>query len=125
MRDLIVIFSILIIIFGGNFIQNKYLDKSTKELMEIVDKMKENINSESAKKEELKIELLDKWESFEKIWITLQYHQSINIIEDNLIEAYTFFLDGKKTEFLFGERKLRRNIDDMKNREKITLENIL
>ena len=125
MRDFIVVFIILCVIFGGNYIQNKYLEKTTNDLMNVINKMEENMTRSKEEKKIVVQELLDKWEAYEKPWIALQYHQNINQIEDILIECYTFYLEGDETHFLLNARKLNRNMDDMKNRERISLVNVL
>lgn len=125
MKDLIVIIVILGIVFGGTYFQNKYLDKTTEDLLETINKMEINMDVSHANKEELVNELLDKWEKYEKPWIALQYHQNINAVEDLLIECYTFYLEGDETHFLLNARKINRNLDDLKNREEISIVNVL
>ncbi|MBQ8298995.1 MAG: DUF4363 family protein [Clostridia bacterium] len=125
MRDFIVIFVILSVVFGGNYVQNNYFDKSTKDLLDVINKMEENMELPKDEKKKIVQELLDKWEGYEKPWIALQYHQNINEIEDIVIECYTFYLEGDETHFLLNARKLNRNLDDMKNRERISLVNVL
>ena len=53
------------------------------------------------------------------------YHQEINQIEDLVIECYNYYLQGDKDLFQVSYGKLKRNIEDMKNREIITFTNIL
>lgn len=125
MKDLIVILVILGVVFGGNYFQNNYLDKTTKDLLTVVNKMEENMDVSREDKEKIVEELLKNWEKYEKPWIALQYHQNINTIEDLLIECYTFYLEGDETHFLLNARKLNRNMDDLKNREQISIVNIL
>ena len=69
--------------------------------------------------------ILDIWESNEKRWIMVEYHQEINQIEDLVIECYTYYLQGEKELFEISYKKLERNIEDMQNRVKITFTNIL
>lgn len=125
MRDFIVVFVILSVVFGGNYIQNNYLDRTTRDMMDVINKMEENMKLPKEDKRKIVQELLDKWEDYEKPWIALQYHQNINQIEDIVIECYTFYLEGDETHFLLNARKLNRSMDDMKNRERISLVNVL
>lgn len=125
MKDLIIIIVILGVVFGGTYFQNKYLDKTTKDLVSVINKMEENMGAPREEKEKIVEELLNKWEKYEKPWIALQYHQNINTIEDLLIECYTFYLEGDETHFLLNARIINRNMDDLKNREGISIVNVL
>ena len=125
MKDLIIIIVILGVVFGGTYFQNKYLDKKTEDLVSVINKMEENMGAPREEKEKIVEELLNKWEKYEKPWIALQYHQNINTIEDLLIECYTFYLEGDETHFLLNVRIINRNMDDLKNREEISIVNVL
>ena len=125
MNDLIIIIVILGVVFGGTYFQNKYLDKTTEDLVSVINKMEENMGAPREEKEKIDEELLNKWEKYEKPWIALQYHQNINTIEDLLIECYTFYLEGDETHFLLNVRIINRNMDDLKNREEISIVNVL
>lgn len=126
MKDLIVIFVVLGVVFGGNFFENIYLERTTKELIEIVNEMEKGIDTASEdEKIILEKKLWDKWEQCEKPWIAFLYHKEINNVEDILIECYTFYLEGDRTHFLLNVRKLNRNLEDLKNREVISLVNVL
>lgn len=126
MRDIFVIITILVIVFGGNWFINKHIEQSGNEFLNLVNKLEDGIESdnEELKNEEVK-EVLEAWEDNEKKWIMIGYHQEINQIEDLVIECYSYYLQGDKDLFEVSYRKLKRNIEDMKNREIITFTNIL
>ena len=125
MRDLIVVLSILGFVFGGNFFIHSYIDSSGKEFLEKVKMLGENMKAEEKIKKEKIEEILNIWEENEEKWIMIGYHQEINDIEDLLIECYCYYLQGNKNSFEISYRQLKRNVEDLKNREKITFTNIL
>ncbi len=125
MRDFIIVFTILCIIFGGNYFIHKYIDSSGMEFLKVVRDLESTMelaNDEKKKKIEA---LLNLWEENEEKWIMIGYHQEINDIEDLVIECYIYYLQGDKDSFLVSYKQLERNIEDLKNREKITFTNIL
>ena len=126
MRDLFVIIAILAIVFGGNSFINKHIEESGNEFLNIVKKLEDGIESDDKNAKNIEVKkILDLWENNEKKWIMIDYHQEINQIEDLVIECYTYYLQGDKDLFQVSYGKLKRNIEDMKNREIITFTNIL
>ena len=125
MRDFIIVLTILSVIFGGNFFIHRYIDSSGKEFLAKVRKMGENMDLEANKKNKNVEEILKVWEENEEKWIMIGYHQEINDIEDLLIECYCYYLQGDEEAFKVSYKKLARNIEDLRNREKITFTNIL
>ena len=126
MRDIFVIIVILVAIFGGNVFIHKHVDETGNDFLSVVKSLEEGIerDDEVAKNKEVK-KILDIWDDNEKNWIMIGYHQEINQIEDLVIECYSYYLQGDKDLFEVSYRKLKRNIEDMKNREIITFTNIL
>lgn len=125
MKDIIVTLVILSFVFGGNYIVLKYYEDTGEKLLSIVEKMNYHINDDSKYKEELSKNLLETWEKYEEIWICTQYHHNINNIEDLVLECNIYFLAENKEEFTVSWKKLKRNIDDLRNREELDLVNIL
>lgn len=126
MRDLFVIIAILAIVFGGNSFINKHIEESGNEFLNIVKKLEDGIESDDKNMKNIEVEkILKLWENNEKKWIMIGYHQEINQIEDLVIECYNYYLQGDKDLFQVSYGKLKRNIEDMKNREIITFTNIL
>ena len=126
MRDLFVIIAILAIVFGGNSFINKHVEESGNEFLNIVKKLEDGIESDDKNMKNIEVEkILKLWENNEKKWIMIGYHQEINQIEDLVIECYNYYLQGDKDLFQVSYGKLKRNIEDMKNREIITFTNIL
>lgn len=125
MKDFIVVLVILGVIFGGNYFIHEYIEKSGKDFLTEVDNLRNMIDLDEKTKNRYVSQLLKLWENNEKKWIMIGYHQEINEIEDLLIECYSYYLQGELKELDISYRKLERCLDDLKNREKITVMNIL
>ena len=124
MRDILVISVILLLVFGGGYISNIYLEKSSEKLMNEINKMTNGFEKSEDEKREIVLKVKSEWESVEQGWIVFEYHDSINDIEDLLIECYTYFLDDNKSEYMVSFGRLKRHVDDMKNRGTLTYVNI-
>ena len=74
MKDLVVILIIISIIFGGNYLLNEHLTKSTSELLKVVNKMEESLDTSRNEKEKVVKTLLDIWEKHEKIHLSYSLH---------------------------------------------------
>ncbi len=126
MKDFFVIMVIVAIVFGGSFFARKYFEKSGNEIIEILENFSKGLEEDSDEDKEKNIKALkDEWDKKQKIWITLQYHSNVNDMEDIVIECCNYYKDSSRDEFEISFEKLKRNIEDMKYREEITLVNIL
>ncbi|MBQ8627117.1 MAG: DUF4363 family protein [Agathobacter sp.] len=102
------------------------LKKVGSEFLELVNNLEESIDTKDINLKKTEVNnVLEIWEKNERTWIMVEYHEEINQIEDLLVDCYTYYLQGEKNEFEVSYRKLKRNIEDMQNRVKITFTNIL
>lgn len=124
MRDFWVILVIFILVFAGGKLANNYIEKTANELLEYIVQMSDSFDKTRKDKELVVKKLQEKWEDTEKKWIVFEYHDSINEIEDLLIECYTYFIKGSEEEYMVSFGKLKRHIDDMQNRGTLTYVNI-
>lgn len=126
MKDLIVIIIIVAIIFGGSFWVSNYYEKSGNEIIAIIENLSEGLEEDSYSVKKEKVDKLkDEWDKKQKIWITLQYHETINAMEDLVIECTNNYLAEEKEEFDISFDKLKRSIEDLKFREEINFVNIM
>ena len=125
MRDFFVVLIILTVIIGGNHFIHEYIEESGKVFLENVQSLEKSINSNKEIKHKIVTDLFEKWETNEKIWIMIGYHEEINDIEDLLIECCCYYLQESKNELEISYSKIVRCVEDLKNRERITLTNIL
>ncbi len=125
MRDVIVLIVVFLLVFGGDFLIKKYLEKSSADFIEHFDEMSGDFERNYDDKLLKVKEIIDDWEKKESPWIIFEYHDSINDIEDMVIETYSHYLNNNREEFDISYRKLIRLIDDLKNRVDLSFENVL
>lgn len=125
MKDFLVIITILLIVFGGNYFVYGYIDDSGRSFLSEVENLKKSIKLDENTKKQYVQRLLNIWEKNEKKWIMIGYHEEINNIEDLLIECYSYYFQDKEEELDIAYKKIIRCLDDLRNREKLTLTNIL
>lgn len=126
MKDFFVIVIIIAIVFGGGFFAQKYFEKSGSEIIDLMEGLSKGIENDNQEEKKEKIESLkNEWDKKQKVWITLQYHGNINEMEDILIECCNYYSQSNREEFEISFEKLKRNIEDLKYREEITLVNVL
>lgn len=126
MKDWIIVFIIIVFIFLLSIFLREYFIKSGKEMVDNVEKMRLGINVDDVdtKNQNVK-ELKEKWSKQQRIWIMFQHHDMINEMEDLLLECCSHYLYSDEKSFDVSYEKLKRNIDDLKNKEDFSLENIM
>ena len=92
MRDAIIIISIIAIIVIGDICMQAYLNKTTIEIAQDLQNLKQNTilakkdNERSNIKKEVN-EIEKKWTEINKIWSTIVVHQELDNIEQAIIKA--------------------------------------
>ena len=126
MKDLIIIIIILILVFGGDFCIHQYIDKTESEIIDLLETMGQGIetHSETLKKEYVS-ELNNIWNEKQKVWVMIQYHESIASAQEKIIECSNYYKSGNKVEFDSSFEKLKIDLEKLKNQETLTLDNIL
>lgn len=88
MKEITIVFFILIIIIGGALYVDKYLENTSSELASILKNLKNDINSdksiEDIKKESQ--EIYNKWKEVEEGWALTVTHEELDLIETSLIK---------------------------------------
>ena len=125
MKETIIICVSLALVFVPSFIFKNYLDKTGKDVLQILESMNEDIKNEVAPDEE-KSKVLEKvYLEKEKKWILIVDHDILDEIEDGIAECIAYYNDEEKTEFISAYNKLKEHIKDLKKREEISLANIM
>ena len=126
MKDLIVILIIVGIVFGGSFALGIHFENSGNEVLEVLQKMSDGLVTDSQSEKNERIgELKNIWDEKQRVWILFQYHENINSMEDVLIECCNYYKKSNEEEFNISYEKLKRSIEDLKNREDISMLNIM
>lgn len=129
MKDLFIAFMILVIIIGGDIIIQKHLEKTTNELVEILENLKEKTveakttNERKEAIEETK-EVDKKWDKINKIWSTVIVHQEIDNIEQAIIRAESNIHNGELDDAIPEIETAIFFVKHVNERENLKLKNI-
>ncbi len=105
MRDAIIIISIIAIIVIGDICMQAYLNKTTIEIAQDLQNLKQNTilakkdNERSNIKKEVN-EIEKKWTEINKIWSTIVVHQELDNIEQAIIKAKSSIEEGELPDAL-------------------------
>lgn len=126
MKDLIVVIVVIALVFGGDFFIGKYYENVGKEIINQVSVLESKMTTDNEIEKKERVEEIRKnWEENENMLIFFQYHSSINDLEDLIIECCEYYKENEKTEFAVSFEKLKRNLDDIKNRGRLLLNNVI
>lgn len=125
---LIIIISILLVIVGSNVSQG-YLKKTSNELIEDMEMLKEEIkkaqNSEENTSKELAESIYSKWENIEKNWSIIVIHNELDLIELALVSMKSSIEENEYSEAIKELEKSNYLIEHIYDNEKLQLKNIL
>ena len=83
-----------------------------------------NIHEEYEKEKNIKV-MNETFDKNQRKWIMFEFHDSINSIEAVMIECCNYYKTKNNEQFDISYEKLKRNIQDLKNREEISILNIM
>lgn len=127
MKEVVIIISILIIIFTGSIVTQRYLNKTSDLLVDELEEIKKNIENndfnekELAKKTE---EMYEKWEKTNAKWSIIILHDEIDLIETSLIKMKAFIKTGEIEECMAELDTSIFLLNHIKEKEKTSLKNI-
>ncbi len=125
MKEAIIICISLILVFVPSFIFKNYLDKTGKDVLQVLESMSDDIKNGATPNDE-KSKMLERvYLEQEKKWILIIDHDILDEIEDGIAECIVYYNDEQKTEFFSAFRKLKEHIKDLKKREEVSLANIM
>lgn len=129
MKDIIIIIVLIGIILGGDFYVKNHLQKSTGELLNELENLKEKIilAKESEDRQELKETLKEteqKWREISNIWSIVIMHQEIDNIEQTLVRAKSNIYDGKLEDAISEVETAIFFANHINEREQLKLKNI-
>lgn len=125
---LIIVISILIVIVGANISQG-YLNKTSDELIQNIETLREEIKkaqiSEDNNSKELVEDIYHKWKGIEKNWSIIVIHNELDLIELALVSMKTCIEEKEYNEAMKELEKSSYLIEHIKDNEKLELKNIL
>lgn len=129
MRDVIIIISIIAIILAGEVWTNRYLNASSKEIVEMLEDLKqdvevasENQNKKNTEEKMQKIE--EKWDRTSKVWCTLIVHQEIDNMEQAIVKAKSHIKNEEREDALEQIETAIFFADHIREREEVSWKNI-
>ena len=125
MKETIIIVVVLALTFIPNVIFRNLLTETGNELIEIIDDMKKDFESESAGNKEKSQNLKSTFLVLEKKWILIVDHEILDEVENTIEECVAFYNADDEMEFDSSSQKLKNHIEDLAKREETTLNNIL
>ncbi|MGN1310859.1 MAG: DUF4363 family protein [Clostridia bacterium] len=129
MKEFIIIIIILIIIIGGAIYIQKYLDRTSGELISNLNDLKKMMleTKQIDDRENIKRrvnEIYNKWDEVEKGWSIIVLHSELDLIETSFIKMKSGIEEG---EINRGLEELETSIfliDHISQKEKFCLKNI-
>lgn len=124
---LIIIISLLLVIVGSN-ISQAYLNKTSGELTENLEELKNEIkkaqNSEENNSNELVESICNKWQEIHEKWSIIIVHNELDLIEISLTEMKTCIEEGEYVKSIEELEKSVFLLNNIKDKEKLDLKNI-
>lgn len=118
------VFAILIVIISG-FMIKKYLDTSTRKLLDQIALMEEWINKgEWGLANDAAVELNKSWEETENIWTIFTNHHEIDNISFTLKNTIEYMKLKEKADSLAYLASLKHYISHIPEMERIVIKNI-
>ncbi len=120
----ILLVSVFLVIFGGIW-ESEYLERSANFVLsdlEYTENMLTNNNIQMAKNQIDELE--NSWRNVKDAWNIFVQNDLVDQIDDSLVELKAYVEQEKKGEAYVYSKKLRANIEDIVNRQKINLENV-
>ena len=127
MRETIIILSILIIIFVGACITQKFLNNTADLLVSKLEDLKSGIEEDKIDEKEMiekTDEIYSEWEEINERWSVIVLHDEIDLIETSLIRMKSKIKTGEIQESMEDLDTSIFLIKHIKEKEKTNLKNI-
>lgn len=129
MKNVIIIILILGTILGANTIVQKQLDESSAQLTAKLENLREKVveykdTEDRGEVKEIYKDIEEEWARVHKVWSIIVIHQELDNIEQALVKSKSSINDGSLEDALEEVETAMFFISHVKEREKVTLENI-
>lgn len=120
----ILLLSIFLVIFGGVWEYN-YLENSANYVLSDIEYTENMLNNQNIDMAKLQVkEIENSWENVKDSWNIFVQNDLIDQIEDSLVELKAYIEKEEEKEAYIVLKKLRANILDVVERDKINFENV-
>lgn len=129
MKELLIIFIILIIIIGGAIYIDKYLKNTSQEIVGMLESLKEKINSITNNNsiEHIKEDgkhVYNKWEEIEEEWAFVVLHSELDLIETSFVRMKAQIEEGELERSIEEIDACIFLVNHISEKEKFCLKNI-
>ena len=127
MKEVTIIILILIIIFGGAFYTQRFLDNTADMLVSKLENLKTDLEDESENQQRLEEqtdEIYGEWENINEKWSVVVLHDEIDLIETSLIRMKSKIKAGSLDESMEDLDTSIFLLKHIKEKEKTSLKNI-
>lgn len=129
MKEIIGITIIVILVSTASLILQKYLEKTSDEILSKLDNLKEEIKlaqetNDTTKTTEISNDIVKKWEEVSEIWSTIVVHQELDNIKLSILEVNGAVETGSFDDALEEIDKTIFLAGHIKEKESFRLKNI-
>lgn len=125
MKNILISFTIFIVMITSIIFSIRYLDKTTRNIQTLNDKLEEYISKDEWQKAyKVSLEYTLVWEKHSKVIKAFVNHQEIDNVEMELWKLPQYVKEKSKDEALASVHVLKFLISHISNLEKINLQNI-
>ena len=127
MKEVVIIISILLIVFGSTMLIQDYLNKGTDKLVGKLVEIKKEVEGKNIGEEELKKKseiIYKEWKDINESWSTIVLHEEIDLIETALIRMKSKIQIGNIEDSMEDIDTSIFLLKHIKEKEKTSLKNI-
>lgn len=124
MKDLIIVFVVLVLVFVPGHYTKKYLEDSGEKIVETLVKIKQDVEQEKFENSNLVYELKDEWNKEQELWNVFSNHQNTDQIQREIEKLITNYESKERHEALINITEIKSIIEDAPKGEGIAIVNI-
>lgn len=126
MKQIIILVISVIISLSAGLYEINYLKNTTKYFNADINHIKNKINSQDFEEADIYLNKVEKsWNKIKNIWDIFVNHEDINQIEEEMLSCKLDIKSQDKEDSLKSVERLKRDLNNIYERKKIKLQNII
>lgn len=126
MKQIIILIISVIISLSAGLYEINYLKNTTKYFNADINHIKNKINSQDFEEADIYLNKVEKsWNKIKNIWDIFVNHEDINQIEEEMLSCKLDIKSQDKEDSLKSVERLKRDLNNIYERKKIKLQNII
>lgn len=126
MKQIIILIISVIISLSAGLYEINYLKNTTKYFNADINHIKNKINSQDFEEADIYLNKVEKsWNKIKNIWDIFVNHEDINQIEEEMLLCKLDIKSQDKEDSLKSVERLKRDLNNIYERKKIKLQNII